>query len=294
MNAPITTKTYNFKPLLLWTYQEEEEAQYEIYQENQTILENDLLINLPEDFVYPGYYYVYYDGGELDKFFLSASLESLNESNFTIYPISGKNNVIIKSYDYYLPFITKIVVLNTKTNEYITYDKSNITFVENDYIKITLPNNNGNEEKPIYIIETITGINSMNEISSEPEYKTINLSHELEYDTPIKFSLEKKYQIGKESLDPIVFKFEINDNTTPEQLEEIFSRIYINGELKVINYDKLEECKYESKSVSCDFINPGRYTKLEITYNEFDETIQKYTCIFYNFDGKKCMLEEIN
>ena len=148
---------------MVYEYDDEEEAEYEIYIDNQTKVNYDLLINLPEDFIYPGYYYVYYDGADFAKFFLSASLDDVSEYLdelylfFDIYPISGKNNVIIKSYYYYLPFITEIVILNNETNETITYDKSNITFVENDYIKITLPNKNG--EKPTYIINTITGIN---------------------------------------------------------------------------------------------------------------------------------------
>ena len=63
---------------MVYEYDDEEE-EYEIYKDNQTNVIDDLLINLPEDFIYPGYYYVYYDGADFAKFFLSASLDDISK-----------------------------------------------------------------------------------------------------------------------------------------------------------------------------------------------------------------------
>ena len=155
--------------------------------------ENHILwITMPNEF-FPGYYYIYYNGEEFGKFFLVYGLESFTNLNaFNIYPISGKNNVIITSSMYYLPDIFRIEIIRNvnDVNETFIYTNENIIYKNNDYLKFTLPEYNDELEIPTYILSTIYGYDTFGD---EIELKVDIV---LEYDNPIDFSLNKNYQIS--------------------------------------------------------------------------------------------------
>ena len=174
-----------------------------------------------------GYYYIYYNGEEFGKFFLVYGLESFNNLNaFNIYPISGKNNVIITSSMYYLPDIFRIEIIRNvnDVNETFIYTNENIIYKNNDYLKFTLPEYNDELEIPTYILSTIYGYDTFGD---EIELKVDIV---LEYDNPIDFSLNKNYQISSNEKENITFSF---DDKYKDDLRKIMSRIYINDEYMI-------------------------------------------------------------
>ena len=259
--------------------------------EYQEILDNDLIIAMPEE---TGYYSIFYEDEFYGKFFYT---NNLYQASFIIFPISGKNNVLIFSKDYYLPYINEITVEVKDNNEIIDeliYLKENITYKDNDYIKISLPEyHNKQNEKPIYIITKINGI-SINpfEGSEEPYLLSLPLKEILIYDEPINFNLLKNYQIISNNKENITFLFDINENITVEELQSIMSKIYINGELKIFNIEKSEGCDFSNlEKVTCSFIYPSESTQINITYNEFEETEQIYTYFIYDYEGDDCIIK---
>ena len=69
------------------------------------------------------------------------------------------------------------------------------------------------------------------------------------------------------------------------------SRLYFNGNLKVIDYLNGEDCNFTNlNAINCTFTYPSESTQIKITYNEFESTEQIYTYIIYDYDGDTCLI----
>ena len=274
-------KIYNVNHTIsdLWIYNDNEEEEFLLLENNQTLdINNKILkLTLPGK-ISSGYYYVDLDDEVVATIFFS---KDLSDSDFIIYPISGKNNVVIKSSNYYLKYITTINLLDKNTNQIYSINSSEITFKNNDYLSFTIPNVDKNHTL-ILLNLTENCPHSYSSICS----KTINQT--LIYDKPISFTYEENYQITTNKKQKIIFNF--NETLSRQRMNEFISKLYFNGELKIID-SELESCTFSNKSITCEFIYPGEFTELSINYNEFESTTKKYIYIYYFFDGESCMIE---
>ena len=106
------------------------------------------------------------------------------------------------------------------------------------------------------------------------------------------FKLMKSYQIPTKNEENLLFQFDVPNDTTTQKLKEIFSRIYIDNELKILGKD--EECKFGSKGiVQCKFTSPIRNKELVVTYNEFTTTTQKYYYFIYSYEDDTCLVDKL-
>jgi hypothetical protein len=217
-----------------------------------------------------GYYDVKYNNLNIAKIFIS---KDLINADFYYIQITGKSNLIIKSYDYYLPYITEIII--NKNNKDYNFTKENITF-EEDYIKINIPELDNNDLILKYIGESCTY--SPSEICRRSFNQKIIYENE-----PKLFQLKKKYQIlSKESnLEAIELDFNIS-NPSESLKKDILNKIFINNKLT-------NKCYFEGNIVKCDISSPDNYEIINFTYNEFENTLQKYSFLLFDFDGENCI-----
>ena len=174
--------------------------------------------------------------------------------------------------------------------------KSN-TFNIQDITQIQIKFNNGRlnninfvkkEKEYISFFINQKDINSIVRIISTKGNVSVNIP--LIKDSVYNFKLFKSYQIPIKNEENIIFQFDVPKATTTQNLKEIFSRIYINNELKILGED--EFCTYGYNGyVQCKFVMSITNTKLEITYNEFTQTIQEYYYIIYSYDVDTCLVD---
>ena len=274
-------KIYNVNYTIsdLWIYNDVQE--FLLKESNQTLdkQNNILKLTFPNK-ITSGYYYVDLDDAEIASIFLS---KDLNESDFLIYPISGKNNVVIKSSNYYLQFITNITLLDNNTNEIYRINHSEIIFKNNAYLKFSIPDVDKNHTLILLNLTEKCPYSPSDDCSKIMNYTLI-------YDEPIPFTYEENYQITTNKKQKITFNF--NEIISKQKMNSFISKLYFNGELKILDSDPdKESCIFSNKSITCEFIYPGEFTELSINYNEFESTSQKYIYIYYFFDGESCMIE---
>ena len=261
---------------------DDDQEEYELRIYSQELRYDRVLCPIPKDIILKkkaGYYTVDLDTADIEDIFLS---KSLVDSQFTIYPISGKNNVVIKSKDYYLPFLTHIVLYNNDTNEEIIYSQSNITFKDNDYLYFNIPYSSNN---PTYILKKI-----IEKCPKSPQSDcTLNLNITLKYDEPISFDYETNYQIPTNEKTQIIFKFD-NPISIPK-FNYFISLMYIDNKLKVLNKETESCIFHKTNYINCTFDFPGETKIISINYNEFSQTEKNYTYIYYDYNGEKCLIE---
>ena len=153
--------------------------------------------------------------------------------------------------------------------------------MNNEYIKFNLKNITKN---------SIIIINEINEIcpNSNSIECNITINQQLEFDEIRYFTLTETYQIVDN--DNVI----INLNFTPidlsyNEMNDIISKIFINNIL--IDENK---CSFNNNIVNCKIVNSGKYEVLYINYNEFEETNNKYSLLYYQFDGPSCIFEDTN
>ena len=281
-NGYITVYNANnyISDLYITSNDNDEEYQLKIF--NQELKSDRVLCPIPKDIILnkkAGYYIVDLDASDVQTIFLS---NSLLDSTFIIYPISGNNNVVIKSKNYYLQFLTHIVLYNNDTNDEIIYSKSDITFENNDYLYFTLPNTSN---KPNYTLKAI-----IEKCPKSPQSNcTLNLNQALIYDSPISFEYETNYQIPTNQKTQIVFKF--TNSLTKAQFNYFISLMYIDNKLKVLNPETESCTMYKNNYINCTFDYPGETKIITINYNEFSQTEKTYTYIYYDYDGENCLIE---
>ena len=240
------------------------------YSFNQSkFYDGKLEINYPSKNMNPGFYYLEYEGSVITKLFFS---NYFNQSVIDVYPISAKNNVIIKSNNYYLKNINCIIVSENGEKK-IIFNSLNFNYNEDyNYIQFNLPFTKENDS---YILLEIEGL--------DKSKKKLNIP--LERDLYQNFSLNSKFQIIGNEKKELTFNF--NGINSIDKIKELFSRIYINNQLA--NFENDEICQFSVDSVSCLFEQPDNFTKFEINYNEFENSTQYFYYIVFNLENETCI-----
>ncbi len=278
-NKIITIKNTKEKidNLVLW----KNDSYYTLLEKKSQFLNKELKtisIPIPSNIIdndNAGYYIIKFEYSEIANIFLS---KDISNSTFTISSITGSNNVIIKSTEYYLPNIISITLKIDDNN--IIIEKKDIEFVNNEYIKFHL-----DIEKNSTII-----INEIIELcpNSNSEECKISINQNLEFDEIKNFYLNNQYKVVEDDEVDITLNFNLT-NPSDNEMNDIISKIFVNNKL----IDKTN-CSFNKNIVKCKILNTGIYEVLNINYNEFQETNEKYSLLYYQFDGPSCILEGNN